>query len=125
MREETPVPPPRFRKTQACQTDFPPLHRQLPEEEVKVKVEGRGRVWSWFRALVPGSILVLLLLTLLLGGVEYEDCLCRLLPYHPLRWVQAFSPSRFSLKQLYCFSVIVIVKVLLYKRNKSWMGLTR
>jgi len=78
VREETPVPPPRFPKTQACQTDFPPL----PEE--KERPEGRGGVWSWLRALV-GSILVLLLLTLLLGGVEYEGRLYGPLPYHPLR----------------------------------------
>jgi hypothetical protein len=102
VREETPVPPPRFPKTQACQTDFPPLHPQRPEAEVKEEaaaVEGRGGVWSWFRALV-GSILVLLLLTLLLGGVEYEGRLYGPLPYHPLRWVQAFSPSRFSRKRI-------------------------
>ncbi len=101
VREETPVPPTRFPKTQACQTDFPPLPHQLPEAEAEVKeaVEGRGRVWSWFRALV-GSILVLLLLTLLLGGVEYEGHLYGPLPYHPLRWVQAFSPSCFSLKHI-------------------------
>jgi hypothetical protein len=66
---------------------------------MKEVVEGRGGVWSWFRALV-GSILVLLLLTLLLGGVEYEGRLYRPLPYHPLRWVQAFSPSCFSLKHI-------------------------
>jgi hypothetical protein len=33
--------------------------------------------------------------------VEYEGRLYGPLPYHPLRWVQAFSPSCFSLKHIY------------------------
>jgi hypothetical protein len=101
VREETPVPPPKFPKTQACQTDFPPIsyaEQQELEEKEKLPgaevVEGRGSVWSWFRALV-GSILVLLLLFMLLPGVEYRGRVYTPFPYSPLRWVQTIFLSLF------------------------------
>ena len=96
-----PAPVPRFPKTQATQTELPQPEDQTKEteqeEEQQLKKEdavagverrrssgGRG-VWTWFRRLV-GSILVLLLMFTLLGGLEYEGRIYGPMTYYPLRY---------------------------------------
>ena len=103
-----PAPVPRFPKTQATQTELPQPEDQTKEteqeEEQQLKKEdavagverrrssgGRG-VWTWFRRLV-GSILVLLLMFTLLGGLEYEGRIYGPMTYYPLRY-STWYPSQ-------------------------------